>query len=194
MRIHLADVAPFRYDALSPDVRFRSQWLVASMHDLVLELHETPVAFEHMGRGDHYARWHLIFNEKQEVCEGAPYNPCAEFKGDEFKQQSAWMQRAIRNNRRAALSHAAKLKHLRTIKRRLKDDVTNTQKYCWMQHDHKGRQCFKMDLLKELLLREDVFFRKHELKRKCNRKHTAEMEEDVITYEYPRGAGNECLV
>ena len=79
MRIHLAEVAPFRYDALSGDVRFRATWLVSSMHDLVFELHETPVAFEHMGRGDHYARWHLIFNEKQEVCEGAPYNPWLEY-------------------------------------------------------------------------------------------------------------------
>ncbi|GBG34621.1 Peroxisomal 2,4-dienoyl-CoA reductase [Hondaea fermentalgiana] len=53
--------------------------LIADMHDLVQELHEVPVAFEGMVKGDKYGGWELIFSELSESCDKIVYNPCHTF-------------------------------------------------------------------------------------------------------------------
>lgn len=56
-----------------------SSTMIAEMHDLVMELHEEPTAFETMITGDKYGLFELIFSELRETCEGTLYNPCHSF-------------------------------------------------------------------------------------------------------------------
>ena len=46
---------------------------------MIIELHESPTAFEHMTRGDTYGEFELIYNELEDQCSDVSYNPCIEF-------------------------------------------------------------------------------------------------------------------
>jgi len=67
------------YDFGSRKVHEDAPDLVSEMHDLVMELHEIPVAFEGMIKGDKYGDWELLFSELIESCHKIPYNPCHSF-------------------------------------------------------------------------------------------------------------------
>ena len=53
--------------------------MTTEMHDLLQELHEEPVAFSYMSKGDKYGKWELIFSELEETCSGIAYNPCSSY-------------------------------------------------------------------------------------------------------------------
>ena len=64
---------------VGPTPSFDVGGMIAEMHDLVQELHEVPVAFQGMTKGDKYGGWELLFSELQESCNKIAYNPCHAF-------------------------------------------------------------------------------------------------------------------
>lgn len=64
---------------LEPNHKMDMASFIADTHDLVQELHEVPVAFEGMVKGDKYGGWELIFSELSESCHKIVYNPCHTF-------------------------------------------------------------------------------------------------------------------
>lgn len=64
---------------IGPTSSFDVGGMIAEMHDLVQELHEVPVAFQGMTKGDKYGGWELLFSELQESCHKIAYNPCHSF-------------------------------------------------------------------------------------------------------------------
>jgi len=77
LRVHFIEANGFPGYTWSKD--FPTRTMVTSLIDLIIELHESPQAFEHMTRGDTYGDFELLYNELEDGCSDVAYDPCIEF-------------------------------------------------------------------------------------------------------------------
>lgn len=77
LRVHFIEANGFPGLTWSKD--FPTRTMVTTMIDMIIELHESPTAFEHMTRGDSYGEFELIYNELEDQCSDVSYDPCIEF-------------------------------------------------------------------------------------------------------------------
>ena len=77
MGVHFIEANGYPGYTWSPDYPTRT--LVTHMFDMLIELHESPTAFERMTQGDMYGSFELIYNEMEDDCSEKLYNPCVEF-------------------------------------------------------------------------------------------------------------------
>jgi hypothetical protein len=66
LRVHFIEANGFPGYTWSKD--FPTRTMVTTMLDMIIELHESPTAFEHMTRGDTYGEFELIYNELEDGC------------------------------------------------------------------------------------------------------------------------------
>ena len=93
------------------------------MFDLLLELHESPTAFEKMTQGDMYGGFELIYNELEDGCSEKLYDPCVEFahfNKEEMKEEAAKISRIHNTNTRTIYK----------AKKELAKDVKQAQMSC----------------------------------------------------------------
>lgn len=67
------------YPGFTWSADFPTRTLVTQMFDMLIELHESPTAFERMTQGDMYGGFELIYNELEDDCSEKLYDPCIEF-------------------------------------------------------------------------------------------------------------------
>jgi hypothetical protein len=67
------------YPGFTWSADFPTRTLVTQMFDMLIELHESPTAFERMTQGDMYGGFELIYNELEDDCSEKLYDPCVEF-------------------------------------------------------------------------------------------------------------------
>jgi len=77
LRVHFIEANGFPGYTWSKD--FPTRTMVTTMIDMIIELHESPTAFERMTRGDTYGEFELIYNELEDGCSDVAYDPCIEF-------------------------------------------------------------------------------------------------------------------
>eukprot|EP00924_Labyrinthula_sp_SR-Ha-C_P003536 snap_masked-scaffold_53-processed-gene-0.32-mRNA-1 protein AED:0.33 eAED:0.33 QI:0/-1/0/1/-1/1/1/0/585 len=77
LRVHFIEANGYPGFTWSKD--FPTRKMVTEMFDMLLELHETPTAFEHMTTGDMYGGFELIYSELEDDCNERFYDPCVEF-------------------------------------------------------------------------------------------------------------------
>lgn len=77
LRVHFIEANGYPGFTWSRD--FPTRQMVTEMFDLLIELHESPTAFEKMTQGDMYGGFELIYNELEDGCSEKMYDPCVDF-------------------------------------------------------------------------------------------------------------------
>jgi len=77
LRVHFIEANGYPGFTWSKDFPTRS--LVTEMFDMLIELHESPTAFEGMTQGDMYGGFECIYNELDDDCNEKMYDPCVDF-------------------------------------------------------------------------------------------------------------------
>ena len=129
--------------------------MVADMHDLVQELHEVPVAFEGMVKGDKYGTWELIFSELSETCHKILYNPCHAFI--DYNDQDL-----VKPNKKVGKVQATAKRLENEAKRIVKKTEEKKKETCRAQKvSYPGAKCNK--LMEDLAQNEfNKLFKEHE--------------------------------
>lgn len=122
--------------------------------DLIQELHEAPVAFSSMVKGDKYGSWELLFSEKQESCEQVEYKACKidKFNVRDLKKANSKVSRVHNTANRLRHEEARILKKMEEQKKAM----CRTEKL-----NYPGTRCDKKHQLHENNLFEEMF-REHE--------------------------------
>jgi len=140
---------------LKPSLKMDVATMIADMHDLVQELHEFPVAFETMVKGDKYGSWELVFSELRETCDKIIYNPCHKFI--DFNQKDL-----VKSNKKVGKVQATQ-KRLDNEKKRIVKKTEEKKKNECRENKipYPGSKCDKyMEGLAQVKF--DALFQEHE--------------------------------